>query len=206
MLITQQWSAFHSSAHHQTSGAAALSLSSSHIMGLYIHIPSGIIESFIHWWDLFSKANLWQWNLSCLKVRPWDHCPHKNGFMVHISAKGTRKVNQGREISRGYAFLQTISAYPWSSNFPESIACQNQFKSSLKHSCWPLGIRALLPIWSQANSASPWDQTKRKESMTESMPLPACDTMGRHMPTTAQHKLFLMSSGYYWKVWSFYLH
>ena len=110
-------------------------------MGLYIHTPSGVIESFTHWWDLFSKANLWQWNLSCLRVRPWDHCPHKNGFMVHISAKGTRKVNQGREISRGYAFLQTISAYSWSSNFPESIACQNQFKSSLKHSVLTTGYQ-----------------------------------------------------------------
>ena len=75
--------------------------------------------------------------------------------MVHISAKGTRKVDQGREISRGYAFLQTISAYSWSSNFPESIACQNQFKSSLKHSCvdhwvsgpsFPYGVKPIQPI------------------------------------------------------------
>ena len=104
VLITQRLDAFHSCAQHNPMGQFSLvhgPLTSSVLTSTYLQEPQNHL--FIN--KTFSEANLWPWNLSFPKVRPWDYSPHKNGRMVHISPKGARKVNQDREISGGCAFL-----------------------------------------------------------------------------------------------------
>lgn len=129
--------------------------------------------------------------------------------MVHISPKRTRKAHWDRaKISRGCAFyLQAFSLNFWNNNFPESIAGQNKLKWSLKHSCVDhLGSGPSLPHRTQFCHLPTPKRHRRKIQCLNQCHLQLVPLMGTYMFTTAEHKLFLMSSGNMWKVWYFYPH
>lgn len=94
---------------------------SSHIMSPYAHISlmltyvSGTTGSFIHAQGFVSEASPWPQNLSCLQVRPWDYCPHINGFMVHILTPLKKLV---KFIQAGLCFLTGL--FPTSQEWPFS--------------------------------------------------------------------------------------